>query len=172
LDEQEKIFLALLESHKRILYKVANTYCANEEEKDDLLQEMTLQLWLSLSNYNGSSQWSTWIYRIALNTAISYYRKNKHRLSKTVRCSPVMVLEEDQGRKWKESDFEQLNHCIKELKELDRALIILHLDGCSTTEIAEIMAISPTNVTTRISRVKKRLRKKLESRNIYGYEHE
>lgn len=170
MEEKEKIFLSVLEGHKGIIYKVANTYCFDKDDKDDLIQEITLQIWLSLGNYNGIYKWSTWIYRIALNTSISFYRKNKNRKGKTEILSPIIEVQHEIEEHSKDDDFLLLNQFIRQLKEIDKALILLHLEGLSTKEIAEIIDTTQTNVTTKISRIKKILKQNFidYKRNSYG----
>ena len=163
LDEKEKIFLSLLEDHKGIIYKVANTYCYDRFDQDDLIQEITLQIWLSIENFNKKYKWSTWIYRIAINTSISFYRKNKTQKDKTISLSPIIEIPNVDEKYVENDDFLLLRRFIRELKEIDRALILLHLEGLSSKEIADIIATTPTNVTTKISRIKKKLKLKFEN---------
>jgi len=165
LDEKEKIFLSVLESHKGIIYKVANTYCHNRADQDDLIQEIILQVWQSIEHYNDTYKWSTWIYRIALNTSISYYRKNRTRKERTLGLSPIIDLPSPQENHEEDTDFILLRKFIRELKKIDRALILLHLDGLSSKEIARIINTTQTNVTTKISRIKKKLQLKFEQHN-------
>ena len=162
LDEKEKTFLVVLESHKGIIYKVANTYCNDTSDLDDLIQEIIMQVWLTLENFNDKYKWSTWIYRVALNTSISFYRKNRMRKEKTVRFSPIIELSNINEANSKDEDYTLLRRCIRELKELDRALIVLHLEGLNSKEVAEIIDTTQTNVTTKISRIKKKLKLKFE----------
>lgn len=163
MDEKEKIFLSVLDSHKGIIYKVANSYCCEISERDDLIQEIILQVWLSIENFNDKYKWSTWIYRIALNTSISFYRKNKTRKEKTVILSPIIELPSDDEKNFEDDDLLLLWKFVRELKEIDRALILLHLDGLKSKEIADIISTTQTNVTTKISRIKKKLKLKFEN---------
>ncbi len=155
--DQER-FLAQIEEHKRILYKVANAYCANQDDRQDLIQDMVVQLWRSFGRFDGRSKFSTWMYRVAMNVAISTAR------SQTRRIRDALPLDEagleipvtdpwlaDEG-----DDLRLLHKMIGALDELNRALIILYLDGYSHAEIGEIMGISATNVSTRINRIKQR----------------
>ncbi len=162
MNQKEKIFLSVLDNHKRIIYKVANTYCYDPSEQDDLVQEIIIQIWSSMDNFNEKVKWSTWIYRIALNTSISYYRKNKQRKEQTVPFSPIIespaVIENSD-----DDDFILLRQFVRELKEIDRALILLHLEGLKSREIAEIINTTQTNVTTKISRIKKTLKLKFDN---------
>lgn len=160
MNKKKKDYLYILESHKKIIFKVAHNYCFKEEDKDDLIQEIILQVWLSMDNFDNKHKWSTWIYRIALNTSISFYRKNKKREEKTISLAPAIEVQDLSIDDNVADDVILLNQFIRELRELDRALILLHLDGLTSREIAEVINISQTNVTTKISRIKTILKEK------------
>lgn len=162
LNEREEIFLSILESHKGIIYKVANTYCSDKSDRDDLIQEITLQIWKSIENYNNEYKWSTWIYRIALNTSISFYRKNRTHQEKTVNLDQVIEISDAYEEPSDNNNFILLRRFLQELKEIDKALMLLHLEGLSSQEIGDIMATTQTNVTTKISRIKKKLKLKFQ----------
>lgn len=157
MTDKEQTFLTLLNDYKGILYRVANTYCKEAVDREDLLQEIILQVWRSLDNYNDQYRWSTWIYRVALNTAISFYRSNKNRKEKTVSLSPIIEVPVVEEEGLEDADFLLLRRLVRELKEIDRALMLLHFDGLTSREIAEVLNTSQTNVTTKISRIKKKL---------------
>lgn len=163
MDEREKIFLSILNSHKGIIYKVANTYCYDNSDLNDLIQEITIQIWKSLENFNEQYKLSTWIYRIALNTSISFYRKNRTHKGKTIELDPLIEIPNAIDEASEYENFILLRKFIRELKEIDRALILLHLEGLSSQEIADIIATTQTNVTTKISRIKKKLKIKFEN---------
>lgn len=168
MDQREHTFLTILERHKGIIYKVANTYCYNKSDLDDLIQEIIIQIWLSIENYNENYKWTTWIYRIALNTSISFYRKNKSRLSNTVNLSPVIDISGAYEEPYEDKNFILLRRFIQELKPIDKALILLYLEGLNNKEIAEVISITPTNVTTKISRIKKHLKLKFDKHDDHG----
>ena len=166
MEAKEKTFLSLLERHKGILYKVANTYCKEGADREDLLQEIILQVWRSIDTFKEQSKWSTWIYRVALNTAISFYRSNKTRKEQTISLSPIIEIPVVEDSRLEDKDFLLLRRLVRELKEIDRALMLLHLDGLNSREIAEVLNTSQTNVTTKISRIKKKLKTKFtEAKN-------
>lgn len=153
-------FLALLEEHDRILYKVAGSYCRNPEDRRDLIQEIVVQLWRSFDRYDDRYRFSTWMYRIAMNVAISFYRSQSRRVRATVPIEEsVLEIAGDQGPEESSEDLRLLHGFIDRLDELNKALIILYLDGNSYDTIAEILGISTTNVATKISRIKERLRR-------------
>lgn len=154
-------FLALIEEHKNILHKVAYSYCRNPEDRADLTQEMIIQLWRSFGRFDGRCLFSTWMYRIALNVAISFYRSETPRQRKTGPleestleiAAPVESPEESSG------EIRELYRFINsQLDELNRALVILYLDDNSHDTIAEVLGISTSNVGTRIGRIKQQLR--------------
>lgn len=162
MQEQENKFLTVLEAHKGILYKVANAYQQNHTERADLIQEMTLQLWKSFKSYNGTTQYSTWIYRIVLNVAISYFRREQTR-KKHVTTKPADVMYFESADSTIDQEMNQrmavLNNCVQSFKPIDRALVLLFLDNKPQAEIALVMGISVTNVSTRLHRIRQKLSK-------------
>ena len=163
MDEQpQREFDALLQEHRGIVFKVANTYCWRAEDQEDLVQDMVAQLWRAWPRYDSSRTFSTWMYRIALNVAISFVRK-------AVRDRQVSVpLDESlhdtaagtdsQGA---EDQLHRLQKFIERQAPLDRALLLLYLEDKSQREIAEILGITPTNVSTKINRLKQRVRSEI-----------
>lgn len=157
-DRQKKVFEDVIEQHKGILFKVARTYCPNEEDRQDLIQEMMIQIWQSIHKYNDQYKISTWMYRISLNVAISFYRKSSIRAKKytVMNEQTVETLVEDKSDK--EIHLNLLEKFISELKEIDKALMILYLEDKKHIEIAEILGISVSNVGTKIGRIKDKLK--------------
>jgi len=152
-------FLTMLDEHKKILYKVASSYCRSTADRPDLVQEIVVQLWRSFDRYDESYRFSTWMYRIALNVAISFYRGEARRSRHTVPAEDS-ILEIAAEEPAEDGGLQLLYELIAELDELDRALILLYLDGNRYDTIAEILGISETNVGTKISRIKQRLRRR------------
>lgn len=154
-------FLSVVEAHKGIIYKVANSYCRDAEDRKDLIQEIVLQLWLSFPKYDEQYRLSTWIYRIALNVSISFYRKTHSRgklfagLSDELLYLPAAMPAESM-----DAQLAQLQRFIRELKEIDRAVVLLYLEETSQQEIAEVLGLSLSNVSTKISRIKQQLKQK------------
>ena len=160
------IFLSVIESNKGIIYKIANSYCKDTEDRNDLVQEIILKLWLAFDTYNNEFNHSTWIYRIALNTAISNYRKEKVRKKYFTPISESFFEHEDTKVSTEtEHNYVLLQQFISELKELDKALMLLYLDEKNYKEIAEILGISESNVGTKISRLKGILNDKFIKQN-------
>jgi RNA polymerase sigma factor (sigma-70 family) len=159
---KEKEFLILIESHKGILHKVTNAYCKEEADREDLVQEIILQLWKSYSNYNPEFKLSTWIYRISLNVAISYYRKNIP--TRNALALEGTVLQKANSIEYDEEPrLKMLNEFIAELDDLNKALMLLYLEEKSHKEISEIIGISESNVGTKISRIKQKLKEKFQT---------
>lgn len=153
-------FLLLLEEHKRILYKVSSSYCRNAEDRKDLIQEIVVQIWRSFDRYDDRYRFSTWMYRIALNVAISFHRSESARSRHTVPAedSVLEMVAEPPGSAAADDDLRLLQHLMEQLGELDKALLILYLDGNRHDAIAEVLGISETNVGTKINRIKQKLR--------------
>lgn len=161
----EALFLRLLEEHKRILYKVANAYCRNPEDRRDLVQEMVIQLWKSYPRYDARFRFSTWMYRISLNVAISFLRSTTRRDRDTVPIENTDIIDfavADRSMSDASDDYFTLQQLIGQLDTMSRATIILYLDGHSQIEIAEILGISPSNAGTRISRIKQKLQQSFD----------
>ena len=154
MDKQklEADFLNMIREYNRIIYKVTSFYTDQTATIEDLFQEVVLNLWKAFPNYRKESQVSTWIYRIALNTCVSYYRKKTSRPTCVAITPDIKVYAED---------FESiaaLYACINQLGKLERALILLWLEDRPYKEIAEIMGITTTNVSTKINRIKEKLK--------------
>lgn len=159
LSREKEYFLTSIESNKGIIYKVANSYCKDTDDREDLIQEIILQLWKTFPSFNSEYKLSTWMYRIALNVAISAYRKASKRsrihqpLSETAIYLDENISEPNENR-------DLLQALIRDLKEVDRALILLYLEGYLYPEIGQVLGISETNVATKLSRIKQQLKRK------------
>lgn len=160
----EDAFLELLNAHKGIVYKVANAYCTHEEDRKDLTQEIILQVWKAFPRFDHRHKFSTWMYRIALNVAISAYRKAR-RTAATTRPLPdgdLLLFTETNSVELDEK-LHYLQRFIAELKELDRALMLLYLEGNDQKEIGEVLGLSATNVSTKVARIKLKLKQKFDT---------
>lgn len=164
---RQERFLALLDEHRKILYKVANSYCRNPADRQDLVQEIAVALWRSFDRYDDRFRFSTWMYRIALNVAISFHRSETRRSRNLVPAgeSALEIAAVASESAAIDDELRLLNHFIERLEDLERALILLYLDGNSHETIAEILGISRTNVGTRIGRIKEKLRRDLTRTN-------
>jgi RNA polymerase sigma-70 factor, ECF subfamily len=151
--EQKAIFDCWLGTYKGVLFKVVRAYAFTPHDQEDLFQEIAIQMWISVPGFQGHSAPSTWIYRVALNTAISWTRKELRHRDKTNVVDGVEAalqpsnVEIDPKLEW---PYEQ----IAKLNELDRSLTLLLLDGFSYKEMAEALGMSDSNVGVRIHRIK------------------
>jgi len=161
LDER---FLDRLEEAKRALYKVASSWCRDPQDRADLLQEMVVQLWRSFERYDERMPFPTWAYRIALNVAISFRRREMRRQRDLVPLEEfgLDVADADRALADASSDVRRLLERIATLDELSRALVLLHLEGHRHAEIGEVLGISEGNVATRLGRIKERLRRSMD----------
>lgn len=160
-------FVKIIKSNKRIIYKVVNTYCSDADDKKDLEQEIIIQLWKSFQSYNNQFQLSTWIYRIAMNVSISFYRSNLNRKSRTtsINESIFQEIEFDNDTDEENEHRRFLHDFIQQLDEFNREILILYLDEYSYKEIAEIVGITESNVGTKINRIKKKMQEDFSTLN-------
>jgi RNA polymerase sigma factor (sigma-70 family) len=167
---RQQHFEALLQDHRRIAFKVAGLYSRSVADREDLLQEISTQLWRSFDSYDPArAKFSTWMYRIALNVAISQAR----RWPEADRFEPLQAhhLETVGGGEAIPEQDERLTALyafIGQLDPLNRALILLYLEDRSYTEMAEILGISETNAATKISRIKQKLRGRMTAAETTG----
>jgi RNA polymerase sigma factor (sigma-70 family) len=153
---QEK-FQTLVDEHKKILYKVCNSYCRTRDDREDLAQEIIIRLWRSFGSFDARCQFSTWMYRIALNVAISFYRREDTRTRHVLSDEEHLLNAVDETANQSE-EIQVLYQFIGELDPLHKALVLLYLEGNSYLEIAEVLGITETNVATKINRLKQSMR--------------
>lgn len=153
-------FQTLLEQHRKIVFKVANTYCRHGEDRRDVAQEICAQLWRAFPGYDEKRAFSTWMYRIALNVAISFVRSNGQRERHASELDESIDIAIDDSTRIHETDenVRALQLFIEQQDPLHRALLLLYLEERSYRDIAEILGISETNVATKINRLKQRIR--------------
>ncbi|MEQ1554681.1 MAG: RNA polymerase sigma factor [Ferruginibacter sp.] len=163
---QNQIFQELIEQHKGILFKVARTYCQDEDDRQDLIQEIMIQLWQSFHKYNEKFKISTWLYRISINVAISFYRKNAVRKKNSIPLDEQISQIKEDEKTETEQHLNLLDQFINELKEFDKALMLFYLEDKSHIEIADIMGISVGNVGTKIGRIKDKLKQRFSQQKI------
>ena len=150
-------FIALLDEHKGIVHKVASVYCRRPEDRPDLEQEVVIQLFRSFGRFDGRSRFSTWMYRVAMNVAISFYRSDRRSASRTVPIEGSGI--EMVAAAEPSTEILQLRAFISQLDDFNRGLILLYLEGHTYEEMAEITGLTLTNVATKISRIKGELRR-------------
>ena len=153
-------FVGMVQENKGLIYKVTRIYSRNEQDRDDLFQEIVEQLWKSMDKYDSKYKLSTWMYRIALNVAISFYRKESVRKKARLHPENNILLREPESSA--NENLELLYQYIDELNSMDKALMLLYLEEKKAKEISEILGISASNVTTKVGRIKEHLRKRFE----------
>lgn len=150
----EQAFLEQIRANQGIIYKLVGLYAYDAEEKKDLYQEVLLQTWKSLDSFRGEAKFSTWLYRICLNTILTQKRKNSRiDFKESLEDLPVSVKYISEEKQ----DTIRLQQAIRKLAETDRAIISMHLDGYDNPEIAEVMGISNNHVAVKLHRIKQQL---------------
>ena len=162
-DAIESKFERLVQQHAGIIRKVAFAYASSESDRHDLAQEILIQVWKAYPRYSPERPFSTWMYRVALNVAISFLRKNTRPGRETVQFDASihdLVHEHPRSREMEEQ-IEMLQDVIAKYPPLDRALLLLYLDDRSYRDIASVLGLTETNVATKLARLKERLRQNL-----------
>jgi RNA polymerase sigma factor (sigma-70 family) len=156
---KDQEFIRLMKANKGIIYKICNSYCAEKNDRDDLAQEIIYNLWKSFGSFDDRFRFSTWMYRIALNVAISFYRQERKFRNHDPVSEGIIAFEDDPEAKTEAQDnLRLLQDFINDLKEIDKAIILLYLEGKTHREMAEITGFTETNVATKINRIKEKLR--------------
>jgi RNA polymerase sigma factor (sigma-70 family) len=159
-------FAALLEEHAGILHKTSRAYARSEPDRQDLSQEIAAQLWRSFARYDDRLPFSTWMYRVALNVAISFARRQAVRRRHFAEPEETAEVPDPAGAAAGDRELRLLERFLDGLDELDRALMLLYLDGRRHDAIAEVLGISESNVGTRVSRLKERLGRELAANAV------
>ena len=152
-------FLQLVQEHSGMIHKVCRLYGNTETDRQDLFQEIIIQLWKSYPRFRGESKFSTWLYRIALNTAISDLRKQKRQIDIVYSDLPTADLQETGIDKEKEEQLKQLYTAIGQLGEIEKAIVMLYLEDKSYEEMEDILGINQNNLRVKMNRIKEKLRK-------------
>lgn len=156
-------FTHWLRQHAGLIHKVAYAYCRDATDRDDVIQEIAVQLWRSRDRYDERFKETTWIYRIAINVAISFHRRERrHRNRRVSLDGPAITIAAPSAEP--NPDIELLMRWIGDLGELDRALVLLYLDGHDHASIADVLGISVSNVGTKLQRIKIKLRAAFDRR--------
>ncbi len=154
----EHQFLTELEKHQNIVHKVCTLYTKSRDAHNDLFQEITIQLWKAYPKFRGDSKFSTWMYRVALNTAITLYRKSKRRIATQDFDTITFKISAEDYDPTEEQQLKLMYKAIRELGDIDKALVFLYLEDKSYSEIADTLGISEVNARVKMNRVKKKLR--------------
>lgn len=155
---EEKRFITLINEHQGLIHKVCIMYENDHDVRNDLFQEIVLQLWKSFASFRGEAKITTWMYRIALNTAISGFRKQT-RLVKTEDLKELHLNISDGWADDREEEVQRLHWAIRQLSEIERAMIMMALEEVPYDEIAETIGITQNNVRVRMNRIREKLKK-------------
>lgn len=153
-------FMEMIRQNEGIIYKVTSFYTDKEHPIGDLYQEVVLNLWKAYPSFRGESKYSTWIYRIALNTCVSFYRRSKKNITYVDISMDIPDTVDNNNE-----EIQTLYRLINRLGKIERALVLLYLDDKSYKEIAEITGLSVTNVATKLSRIKDKLKQMSNEEN-------
>ncbi|NOQ75891.1 MAG: sigma-70 family RNA polymerase sigma factor [Crocinitomix sp.] len=166
MKNQQEIFLKLLKEHRGILKKVTKIYMDNQADREDLEQEIIFQLWRSYERFTGKSKFSTWMYRVALNTAITYFKKEKRRVDKNS-INDNVDIKADEHDDTKDSQLVYFYKAVQELNKVEKALILLFIEGQSHKEIGENLGLTEGNARVKLNRTKKKIQQIIKDQ---GYE--
>jgi RNA polymerase sigma-70 factor (ECF subfamily) len=157
-EEAERGFLEILGRHEQLINKVIRIYGVDSEDRRDLFQEIVYQLWRSYGSFKGESRLSTWVYRVALNTAITSLRKGKKLREQRELDDQLITAPGSFESPDKSEQVQQLYSAIRRLGEVDRALVMLYLEDLTYKEISEVLGLSEDNVGVKLNRIKTKLR--------------
>lgn len=167
MEKREQEFLTKIEVHKGILHKVSKMYMDNRDDQQDLFQEIVCQLWKSYDTFRNESQFSTWMYRVAINTAIVFLKKEKRKVDK-YQIASENIKEETDDSEIKESQIEHFYKAVQKLEKIDKAIIFYQLEGFSHKEIGDNLGISEGNARVKLNRAKEKLKEIIINQG-YGF---
>jgi RNA polymerase sigma factor (sigma-70 family) len=168
VDNKEARFLQLIGENKGILYKIGKIYMDDAGDREDLQQEMILQLWLAFDSFRGESKFSSWMYRVALNTAIVFFKKKKRRPDDQQLPDHVEPTEEPSNTMEEEEKLAVFYRAVHQLGKVEKALVYLYMEDQPYAEIAAHLGITELNVRVRLNRVKNKLKEIIKKMN-YEY---
>ena len=161
MELQKRNFIRIIGSNQGIIKSLCKAYYTSPEDKKDAFQDVILQLWKSFETFRGESEIGTWIYSVSLNTLLAKVRKEK----KKIATESIGVSELSVSTTMADGDIELLHIVIQSLKDLDKAIVILYLEGYKNKEISQILNLTPTNVSTRLNRVRAELKAKFKNQH-------
>ena len=159
----EKGFIKIVSNNQGIIHKVCSIYCDTEEDRRDLFQEILAQLWRSYSSFRSESKFSTWMYRVALNTAITAFKKDKRQPDQKGLSYENLQIAEESYDSETEDQIRQLHKAISHLTGIEKSIILLYLENKNYEEIAEITGITQNYVRVKMNRIKIKLKKYMQS---------
>ncbi len=154
----EQDFVELLEQNQNIVHKVCRLYTNNYDAHNDLFQEITIQLWKAFPKFRGDSKFSTWMYRVGLNTAITLYRKSKRTINTQQFDTVQFKISAEEYDNTEEEQLKLLYNAVHQLNDIEKALVFLYLEDKNYREISETMGITEVNARVKMNRVKTKLR--------------
>ncbi len=163
MNKNKNIFAELIEKNQAIIHKVCRSYADTREEHEDLFQEIVLQLWNSFDSFRQEAKFTTWMYRVALNTAITLFRKKKRSVSITDTDEPPQICFRESIDTETKEQIDILYQAIKRLTEVERALVLLYLDERPYKEIAATIGISEVNARVKMNRIKVKLKEIMQT---------
>jgi len=159
----EKEFLQIIQKNQGIIHKVCNIYCDHEDDRNDLFQEIVAQLWRSYPTFRKESKVSTWMYRVALNTAITTFKKRKRRPDQNRLTYENFQLEDEGYDTETEEQIKSLHKAVNNLTGIEKSIVLLFLENKKYEEIAEITGITQNYVRVKMNRIKKKLKKLMDT---------
>ena len=159
----ERDFLQLIKDNQGIIHKVCNIYCDEQEDRNDLFQEIVAQLWKSYPSFRRESKVTTWMYRVALNTAITSFKKLKRRPDQNRMTYENFQIKDENYDQETEENMQLLHRAVAQLTGVEKSIIILYLEDKKYEEIAEITGITQNYVRVKMNRIKKKLKKIMET---------
>lgn len=157
LNLMEKTFVDMINANRGIIYKVCNLYCLEKEYKQDLFQEIVLQLWKAFPSFRNESLRTTWMYRVALNTAISDFRKEIRKPERKPITSSEFQIPDISQFEDEHDNLSLLKQAVQQLSKIEKAIIMLYLDEKSYEEMSEVMGITKSNIGVKLNRIKTKL---------------
>ncbi|MGK0494769.1 MAG: RNA polymerase sigma-70 factor (ECF subfamily) [Maribacter sp.] len=157
-EELEHKFVTELQDNQNIVHKVCTLYTNDRDSHNDLFQEITIQLWKAYPKFRGEAKFSTWMYRVALNTAITLYRKSKKRIDTQDYESVIFKIKADEYDETEEQQLKLMYKAVRQLGDVDKALVFLYLEEKNYTEISETLGITEVNARVKMNRIKTKLR--------------
>lgn len=154
----EHRFVTQLEEHQNIVHKICRLYTNNSDAHNDLFQEITIQLWRAYPKFRGESKFSTWMYRVALNTAITLYRKSKRNIHTQDYEGVSFKISSEPYDDTEEQQLKLMYSALKNLNDIDKALVFLYLENKNYKEIADTLGITEVNARVKMNRIKEKLR--------------
>ena len=156
--EPEHSFVEQLQKHQNIVHKVCRLYSNNQDAHNDLFQEITIQLWRAYPKFRGDSKFSTWMYRVGLNTAITLYRKSKRSIKTSDFDAYQFKIKAEEYDSTEEEQLKLLYQAVHQLNDIEKALVLLYLEDKDYREISETLGISEVNARVKMNRVKKKVK--------------